>query len=191
MLHGYAGDASELLDLARGLPATCVIPTAAQSSPDGGRQWWPLDPDRRPAWAWSADPPRGYQPRPEVAAARAAVIGLLDEVRSRIQPTSVALVGYSQRAMLALDVSLRTPVVDRVVAISGALLADSVAVLWSAPRRSFLIAHGRHDEEIPIAAGEQARDLLIGFAHNVRWLPYDGGHEIPASLAAEFAGFLG
>jgi phospholipase/carboxylesterase len=83
LLHGWGGDAGELLGLAESLSACgvrAVLPTAPLAGPNGGRAWWSLEPDDRPAWAWDDALPAGYRPRPGVTAARGMVQGLLGEL---------------------------------------------------------------------------------------------------------------
>ena len=111
----------------------------------------------------------------------------------RHAPTTVALLGFSQGAMLSMDVALAgTPGVDRVVAMSGVLLMDSVPAL-TAPRvsrPSFLLTHGRHDPVVPFPGGDRAKDLLEQHGFSVKWRPFDGGHEIPPPVLAEASRFL-
>ena len=94
-------------------------------------------------------------------AARAAVQGLIATIIDRHAPTSVALVGFSQGAMLAIDVALAgAPPVDRVAAMSSVLLVDSVPALTAphATRPRFLLSHGRRDPVLSFAAGSRAKD---------------------------------
>ena len=39
--------------------------------------------------------------------------------------------------------------------------------------------HGRADANLAIAAGLSLREALADAGAHVRWLPFDGGHEIP------------
>jgi phospholipase/carboxylesterase len=121
------------------------------------------------------------------------VQALITTVVERYAPTMVALVGFSQGAMLSIDVALAgAPAVDRVVAMSGVLLVDSVpALVAPRPRRPrFLLSHGRQDPVLPFPSGSAARDLLQNHGFPVTWRPFDGGHEIPLSLLADVEQFL-
>jgi phospholipase/carboxylesterase len=128
-----------------------------------------------------------------VIAARTAVQGLIATVVQLYAPTSLALVGFSQGAMLSIDVALAgTPGVARVVAMSGVLLIDSVSSL-TAPRPiqpRFLLSHGRQDPVVPFANGARAKELLEKHGFAVTWRPFDGGHEITPSLLADVERFL-
>jgi phospholipase/carboxylesterase len=102
-------------------------------------------------------------------------------------------VGFSQGAMLAIDVALAgAPAVQLVVAMSGVLLMDSVPAL-TAPHPSkprFLLSHGRGDPLVPFPHGSRAKDLLEQHGFSVTWRPFDGGHEIPPRVLADAAQFL-
>jgi phospholipase/carboxylesterase len=128
-----------------------------------------------------------------VVAARAAVQGLIATVVDRHAPRSVALVGFSQGAMLSIDVALAgAPGLDRVVAMSGVLLTDSLTAL-TAPHPSkprFLLSHGRRDPVVAFSSGERAKELLEKHGFPVTWRPFDGGHEIPPPVLAEVDRFL-
>lgn len=159
----------------------------------GGRGWWDLDSAGRPAWAWEAELLNRYQPNAEVAFARPAVLDLIGQFKSRYEPDFLAVVGFSQGAMLALDVGLADGSgVDRVAALSGVLLADSLPALLNpaATRPRFLLVHGEQDDEVPFAGGETARDLLQRRGLSVQWLSFAGGHDIPGEAALAVRTFL-
>ncbi len=169
------------------------VPAAPLPEMGGGRAWWHLDPNARPPHAATDQLPPGFQPNPAVVAARAAVQGLLATVADRYAPTAVALVGFSQGAMLSIDVALAgAPAVDLVVALSGVLLMDSVSAL-TAPHPSrprFLLTHGRRDPVVAFSNGDRARELLEKHGFSVTWRPFDGGHEIPRPVLADVDRFL-
>ena len=65
--------------------------------------------------------------------------------------------------MLSLDVALAaSPAVDRVVAMSGVMLADSLAGLRATrvSRPPVFISHGRQDQMLPFMAAEKAKGML-------------------------------
>ena len=95
--------------------------------------------------------------------------------------------------MLSIDVALAgAPGVDRVVAMSGVLLVDSVPALTAphATKPRFLLSHGRQDPVVPFAGGTRAKELLEKHGFAVTWRPFDGGHEIPPPLLADVERFL-
>jgi phospholipase/carboxylesterase len=196
VLHGWGAAGDDLVPLAEALKrsgARFFVPAAPLPEMGGGRAWWHLDPNTRPPHAHSDQLPAGFRPTPDVIAARAAVQGLIATIIDRHAPTSVALVGFSQGAMLAIDVALAgAPRVDRVAAMSSVLLMDSVPAL-TAPRASkprFLLSHGRQDPVLSFAAGSRAKELLEQHGFAVTWRPFDGGHEIPPPVLADVDRFL-
>ena len=196
VLHGWGAPGDDLVPLAEELLRPGVrlfVPAAPLPEMGGGRAWWHLDPNARPPHASSDQLVSGFQPTPAVLAARAAVQALIATVVDRYAPTTVALVGFSQGAMLSIDVALAgAPGVDRVVAMSGVLLMDSVAAL-TAPHPSrprFLLSHGRRDPVVPFSNGGRAKDLLEKHGFSVSWQPFDGGHEIPPPVLGAVDRFL-
>jgi phospholipase/carboxylesterase len=196
VLHGWGAPGDDLVPLAEALKRPGVrffVPVAPLPEVGGGRAWWHLDLNTRPPHASTDQLAPGFLPNAAVVAARAAVQALIATVVERHAPTTVALVGFSQGAMLSIDVALAgTPGVDLVVAMSGVLLMDSVSAL-TAPhpiRPRFLLSHGRQDPVVPFSSGNRAQDLLEKHGFSVRWRPFDGGHEIPSTVLADVDRFL-
>jgi len=196
VLHGWGAAGDDLLPLAKALNrpgARFFVPAGPLPEVGGGRAWWHLDPTTRPPHADSDRLPTGFRSSPAVLAARAAVQALIATIVDRHAPSTVSLVGFSQGAMLSIDVALTVgPQVERVVAMSGVLLLDSVPAL-TAPhptRPRFLLSHGRQDPVLSFSAGDRARSLLEQHGFAVTWRPFDGGHEIPGPLLADVERFL-
>jgi phospholipase/carboxylesterase len=121
------------------------------------------------------------------------VQGVLRTVKERYAPDTLAVAGFSQGAMLALDVALAAaPAVDRVAMLSGALLADSISALraYAPPRPPVLVSHGRADPVLPFAGGERVTEILTRHGFDVAWHPFDGGHEIPRAVVDHLRAFL-
>jgi len=196
LLHGWGAPGDDLVALADLLvrPQTrFFVPAAPLSEFGEGRAWWHLDPSDRPAHAWDDKGPAGYQPCHLVMSARAAVRTLLGSIRSRYAPDALIIGGFSQGAMLSLDVALAEgAAVDRVAALSGVLLADSLASLHTArsSRPPVFLAHGRHDTVVPFAGAERANEILTQHGFAVTWRPFDGGHEIPPSVVKDLRSFF-
>ena len=127
--------------------------------------------------------------------ARAQLMRLLDELEARFAVTADRLVlgGFSQGAMLSLDVALHraTPPAGLLL-MSGTLIAEAA---W-APRMPSLehvpvmLSHGRHDPLLPFAIAELLREQLTAAGAKVDWHPFAGGHEIPATVLTAAVGFL-
>ncbi len=195
LLHGWGARGDDLLSLAQALarPRTrFVLPAAPLLEASGGRAWWHLD-EQRPARASDGELPKGHAPSRQLQIVREAVQGLIANLRQRHAPEAIALVGFSQGAMLALDVALAgAPAVQRVAALSGALLVDSLPALQAdrPPRPAAFIAHGTGDPVVPFRSGEVARDLLSSHGLSVAFHAFDGGHTIPRAVTEALGRFL-
>jgi phospholipase/carboxylesterase len=185
LLHGVGADGFDLIDLApvwaETLPGTLFIaphaPFPFQGAPFG-RQWFDIM-DRTPA-------------RLEAGLRHAAAI-LGDFTRAKLTELGLggdrlALMGFSQGAMLALFAGLRgaVPAPASILAYSGALLGPESFAAEAAARPPVLLVHGEADEVVPAMASRQAARLLQahGVPHELLLRP-DLGHGLDdAGLAA-------
>ena len=114
--------------------------------------------------------------------ARAMVISMLDAIAPVESGTKVVLGGFSQGAMLACDVVIRT---DRPFAglamLSGTLVAQPKWGPLAAKRKGLrtVVSHGQSDAILPFSGAEKLRDFLQQAGLDVTWVPFRGGHEIP------------
>ena len=192
LLHGFGAGGEDLVDLAEYVDAPAdtrwVFPAAplALGGPYGeGRAWWMIDLDRiareqaggRPVDR-SAELPDGLD------AARAAMLGVLDALardHGRVDARTV-LGGFSQGAMLTVDVALHAPGrLAGLALLSGTLIA---APVWQGRAEALagvtvLQSHGTRDALLPFAGAERLRDFLLGAGAVVGFLPFPGGHELP------------
>lgn len=198
LLHGWGASGDDLVPLARTLagPGTrFLVPAAPLAESNGGRAWWHFHGGNRPPHAWKDELPAGHHANAQVTAARQAVQALLRDAKRQYAPESIAIAGFSQGAMLALDVALAAdPAIDRVAVLSGVLLADSLALLHASasegPRPAVFIAHGSSDAVVPFRAAESIPLILEPRGYRVTWAPFDGGHEIPREVVSRLREFL-
>jgi phospholipase/carboxylesterase len=199
LLHGFGAPGDDLVALAPDLPARCVFPAAPLellSMSTGARAWWLLDLDKLEQELRAGVPRDRRGEIPDgLPAARAHVLRLLDQLQARLGVTDAQLVlgGFSQGAMLALDVALhRAAPPAAIVLMSGTLVAESE---WQ-PRMSKLAgvpvfqSHGRRDPLLPFEVAEVLRDRLIAAGARVEWTQFLGGHEIPPVVLDGVARFL-
>jgi phospholipase/carboxylesterase len=85
------------------------------------------------------------------------------------------IAGFSQGGAMTLDIGLDLPVAGLIV-LSGYLHPDQVKPLQAAP--PVLIAHGRQDDVVPIAAARNSRDVLTQWGVDVQYQEFDMGHSI-------------
>jgi phospholipase/carboxylesterase len=196
LLHGWRAHGDDLVPLAEELAhprARFLIPAAPLAEPGGGRAWWRIDATDRPAEVHSDELPPNYQPHPQVTAARQAVQALLRDARQRWSPDAIALVGFSQGAMLALDLALAAdPPVARVAVLSGTLLADSLPALHvkKPALPEVFVSHGRADTMLPFANGVSIESVLTRYGYPVSLVPFEGGHQIPPVVVTQLRQFL-
>jgi phospholipase/carboxylesterase len=193
LMHGFGAPGDDLVALAPIIkaPVRFVFPEAPLEL--GGlygdsRAWWLLDLARLEDELRRGIPrDRRDEVPPGLTEARDHVSRFLDEVQTRfsLEPSQLVLGGFSQGAMLALDVALqRDTAPAALILMSGTLLAESV---WT-PRLPKLadvpvmMSHGRADTLLPFAIAEVLRDKLIAAGAKVDWQPFAGGHEIPMAV---------
>lgn len=195
LLHGFGAAGNDLVSLAERWArpgARFFVPAAPLARGATGRAWWLFD-EQRPAHAQGDQLPPGFRPHQQVQRVRRAVQRLLQDIRARYAPERLVLGGFSQGAMLSLDVALQAqPAVDRVIALSGVLLADSLPALQAArePRPRIFVSHGRQDQVLPFSGGERARLLLEQHGYAVQFQAFEGGHQIPNEVTAAARDFI-
>jgi phospholipase/carboxylesterase len=183
-LHGRGASADDLAPLAPELDAThyrYVFPNGRLPVDLGG--WM--------GFAWYEI---GNQAT-DVPASRAAVEALLADLwaRSGLGPARTVLVGFSQGAVLTLDVGLRSA--ERfagLVAMSGYLSEDASlpAALERARDQRVLIVHGVEDAVLPIDRGRAARQTLAAAGLQPEYHEFPMGHEVSAASLAAVRTFL-
>jgi phospholipase/carboxylesterase len=203
LLHGFGAPGNDLVPLGDCLTVPddtrFVFPAAPQALPSffGGdaRAWWMIDIERRMLELQS----RGLLSLSEevpvgMAESNQRLSAMLDELGRRfaVQPERTVLGGFSQGAMLALDVALRSERKPAgLVLMSGTLLCASqwVPMMKGLAGKPALLSHGRQDPILPFAAAEKLRDHLRAAGLVVDWIEFRGGHEIPPPVL-ERAGAL-
>lgn len=186
LLHGYGADGNDLIGLAphlaQALPGTLFIsPDAPFPCEMGfGRQWFAFQ-NQTPA---------------QIMAGAKAAAGILNEFldgllrRFSLADGRMALVGFSQGTMMALDVaSKRAAPFAGVVGFSGRLLDDGTWANGVTVRPPVLLVHGDADPLVPVASLDQAAAALKGAGFAVETLLRPGlAHGIdPEGIAAASA----
>lgn len=184
LCHGVGADGHDLIDLAptwsHALPDVLfVAPDAPEPYDQGptGRQWFSLR-DRTPAVL--------------DAAARRAAPALLAYINAELAqaalpPDAVALMGFSQGAMMALYAGLRRrPPPRGILAYSGALLDTPGLAAECAGHPPVLLVHGEQDEVVPFARAGAAESALVrlGMPVQTLWCPKLGHGIDDAGLSA-------
>lgn len=203
MLHGFGAPGDDLVPLhqvIQGPPGTrYVFPEASLTLGMGfgeSRAWWMIDMDQLQRDIASGRVRDLSQTVPQgLAEARAAVTALLHDIERTmdVKPTWLVLGGFSQGAMLACDVVLRTArSFAGLILLSGTLLTqDEWGPLMPARQGlPVLQSHGRSDPLLSVVMAERLRDRLTAAGLPVHWVPFNGGHEIPMSVVRELGPFV-
>jgi phospholipase/carboxylesterase len=194
LMHGFGAPGTDLVPLWRELSVPqavrFVFPEAPLELGFGGRAWWHIDMARLQdrftpgvVERLTAEVPDG------IDAARSAILGLLDALERDFsaKPEALIIGGFSQGAMLATDVVLRSSRPFGGLAVLSGTLISRAEWLPLMPARSclpVLQSHGRADPVLPFAIAERLRDELTAAGLPVEFVAFNGGHGIPAPALA-------
>ncbi len=203
LLHGFGAPGDDLVSLASAVTVPAgtrfVFPEGPLSlsfGPSDARAWWLIDMARMAADQaagrvrdLSQDIPKGLAP------ARETLLTFLKELEHTFgaNPRKTVLGGFSQGAMLACDLMLRTtqPYAG-LVQLSGTLLAaqEWIPLLQKRKGLSVFQSHGMQDEILPYVGAERLRDVLSKSGLAVEWHSFRGSHEIPEPVLQRLGVFL-
>jgi len=201
LLHGFGAPGDDLaglesmIDVPEG--TTLIFPEAlhsmfeltGQRAYGDARCWWMIDMVRMQlAMAAGVDRDLSKDVPEGLAEARRAVNGMLDALAKELPPDArLVLGGFSQGAMLSLDVALRDPArkLAGLVQLSGTLIAEPEwrpLLSGAHARRGLKVfqSHGRADAILSFAAAERLAKLLSEIPDSeVSFDPFHGPHTIP------------
>ena len=203
LLHGFGAPGDDLVALWRMLDVPSEIrflfPAAPLSLNLGvgeSRAWWMLDMERltraRAQGQWDTltrEIPAGLQ------AAHDQLKKFLDEARQHmdIPPQHLAMGGFSQGAMLACDLALRTNLsIAGLILMSGSIISRDSWFSSISHRKGLPVfqSHGTDDPLLSCGVAQQLRDAFIAGGLEVHWNEFQGGHEIPIQVLEQLGQFL-
>lgn len=198
LLHGYSSSPEEWLPFTATirLPANSrfVFPRGPERGANGrGRAWWHLD---LISHAGSDGLPDLSRTRPSgLEKAATGVRALLSEYASRDAAAARAIVlgGFSQGGMVSAEVAFRSDQPLRALVLLSPTIVDEASWQRGIEARKGLpvfIAHGRRDSILPFAASARLADSLRAAGLRVTWVPFDGGHDLPAEVVTALNAFL-
>ncbi len=184
LCHGVGADGHDLIDLAptwsHALPDALFVAPDAPEPYDGGptgRQWFSLQ-DRTPSMLDAG----ARQAAPRLLAFTDAELA-----QAGLPPDAVAMMGFSQGAMMVLHAGLRRPAPPRgILAYAGALLDTPGLAAECTGHPPVLLVHGEQDEVVPFSRAGAAEAALVrlGFPVQTLWCPGLGHGIDDAGLSA-------
>lgn len=200
LMHGFGAPGDDLVPLHRVIDVPkgtrFVFPEAPlELEPAmGARAWWMIDVARLERALARGEPRVMTDEVPDgLEAAREAVVAMLRSIETKLRPSKLVLGGFSQGAMLSLDVALRAERQPAALALlSGTLIAQAewAPLLPRLARVPTFMSHGRGDALLPFAVAEGLRDRLASAGAIVDWRAFGGGHEIPGAIVDALGAFL-
>jgi phospholipase/carboxylesterase len=196
LLHGYGAPGDDLVPLAEaiGLPGAELFFPEAPLSAGVGRAWWPIDiAALERAMMLGIERDRSEEMPPGLPSAREAMMETLEAIAHELPEHAIVLGGFSQGAMLAMDVALRTErKLSGLVLLSGSYIAERE---WK-PRMSarngtpVFQSHGATDPILPFEVAERLRGELSDAGLDVEFHRFAGGHGIPPEVMNELGRWL-
>jgi phospholipase/carboxylesterase len=200
LFHGYGADGADLAPIAGELPLREPINAVFPDGPlslriDGvpsGRAWFPIDAEAiqkaqmaGKALDWSAREPEG------MADARTAALEFIKALG--VPWDKLILGGFSQGAILAVDLALRGPQAPLgLVILSGNLIDEKEWRRLAAGRKGlrFLQSHGIADPILGYQGARKLSELLKEAGLQGDLISFEGGHGIPVSVIEAIGKFV-
>ncbi|WP_437882048.1 alpha/beta hydrolase [Pseudomonas sp. LRF_L74] len=182
LLHGVGGNESNLAALADYLPGDVEVLLLQAPLPIGVQ-----------AYAWFQVSFTASGPRIDAGQAESSRERLLAFISAQATlPTVIA--GFSQGGIMSASVGLSAPeLVTGFGLLSGRILPElepRIAASEALRGLSAFVAHGRHDDKLPLFWAERATQRLqsLQVSHQTRL--YDMGHELIHEEIQDFADWL-
>jgi phospholipase/carboxylesterase len=200
LLHGYASSAEHWIPYSQSIalppngrflfPQGPKTTQRTDGSPDG-RAWWELDLEAhlrpgRDGIDLSRDDPEGLK-----QAARKVRSFLSIEGNSKIHP--YILGGFSQGAMVACQIAFLSDEPLRALVVLSGTPVNEIRWRTGMGRRKGLpvfMSHGNKDTILPFDLAERLKADMIAAGMSVKFVPFEGGHEIPAEVVIALNDFL-
>jgi phospholipase/carboxylesterase len=184
ILHGYGADGADLIGLGREwralFPDMLFVapnaPTVCARNPSG-YEWFPL-----------SDRPAEDFRQGGADLARLVIVGFLADLwaQTGLTAADTILCGFSQGAMMALNVATSIPEqVRAVVAFSGAFIPSAAFEAGEGAKPPIALIHGDMDGVVPVGLSRDAATLLAarGFDVGLHISPGAGHGIAPDGLA--------
>jgi phospholipase/carboxylesterase len=176
-LHGWGANADDLAEIAPMLRLDnyqFIFPEAPFPHPNApnGKMWYDL---------------QDFEAKAGLPKSQDLLVEFLQALpeHTGLPLAKTILLGFSQGGAMTLDIGSRFPLAG-LVCLSGYLHGE--LKVGSIP--PVLIAHGRQDYVVPIAAARSTHDRLLSLGATVYYQEYDMGHEIRPQVLARIREFV-
>ena len=189
LLHGYGSNEEDLFSFATELPDEYYI-ISARAPYDmqyGAFAWYAIN--------FDADENK-FSDHEQAKVSRDLIAGFIDELIQTypIDTKKVALVGFSQGAILSYAVALSYPEkVEKVVAMSGYLNLEIVAEDYlknNFTNLKIFASHGTVDQVIPVEWARKTPAILENLGINITYKEYPIGHGVAPQNFYDFKNWL-
>jgi phospholipase/carboxylesterase len=189
LLHGYGSNEEDLFSFATELPEEYYI-ISARAPYDmqyGAFAWYAIN--------FDADENK-FSDHEQAKVSRDLIVGFIDELIQTypIDAQKVALVGFSQGAILSYAVALSYPEkVQKVVAMSGYLNLEIVAEDYlknNFTNLKIFASHGTVDQVIPVEWARKTPAILENLGINITYKEYPVGHGVAPQNFYDFKNWL-
>ncbi len=199
LLHGYGADANDLVPLGQipvGKGVNWVFPNGHQKVMVGphqeGKAWFPISVSAlEKAMTEGEALDMSLIRPPGLERARDGIFDLIEKLGTPMD--KIIIGGFSQGAMVAVDVSLNSFVAPRGLVILSGTLVDSETWTAKAPRKAgleFFQAHGVNDPVLSCAGAEKLEGVLVKAGLKGKLQKFQGQHEIPSEVLIQLTSFL-
>jgi len=180
----------------RGVRGEDLAPLAEAIALEGIRWIFPDGPMELPGFwggrAWYEIPPHHLQ---GLLQSRKLLFELIERLEQEKVPSKrIALAGFSQGAVMSLDVGVRYPRrIAGIVAMSGYLARPETLAVEKSPAAAglpILLTHGKNDDVLPVEGAREAQATLRAEGFSVRLQEYLMGHEVIPEALSEIRAFL-
>lgn len=168
LVHGRAGNAQVMWAFDRLIPVSATVVSFEAFMPDplGGFSWWLME---------SSEPVR-----PRILEARDRLCLAIERyIESKgLRPSKVAALGFSQGSVLLSAAILTGKVHLDGLAILAGVAYESAETPHVLGAPSVLIAHGTHDEVLPVERARASAERLRALGLPVTYVEEDVGHKV-------------
>jgi phospholipase/carboxylesterase len=177
LLHGYGSNEADLFSFAKELPDEYYV-ISLQAPFDlqyGSYAWYAIN--------FDADASK-FSDLDQARSSRNLVLTTLDELQIKypIDAQAVALIGFSQGAILSYAIALSYPDrIQRVAALSGYLNTEIAAEGFEKNKLANLqiyASHGTVDQVIPVEWARKSPEILTNLGVRVQFKEYPIGHGV-------------